>query len=63
MLMIELKNPNAKKLLEHLADLQLISILDTSSWTDHWRKLSKTLPLPEISENEIKAIRNFKIDK
>ena len=64
-LTIGLKNPNAKKLLENLADLQLISILDTSSWTERWRKLSATLPdVPEISEedifNEIQAVRNSK---
>jgi hypothetical protein len=61
-LTIGLRNPNAKKLLEDLADLQLISILDTSSWTDRWRKLSATLPdVPEISEDdilsEIQAVR------
>jgi hypothetical protein len=64
-LTIGLRNPNAKKLLEDLADLQLISILDTSSWTDRWRKLSATLPdIPEISEedilSEIQAVRNSK---
>jgi hypothetical protein len=64
-LTIGLRNPNAKKLLEDLADLQLISILDTSSWTERWRKLSATLPnVPEISEddilNEIEAVRNSK---
>jgi hypothetical protein len=64
-LTIGLRNPNAKKLLEDLADLQLISILDTSSWTDRWRKLSATLPdVPEISEDdilsEIQAVRNSK---
>jgi hypothetical protein len=65
-LTIGLRNPNAKKLLEDLADLQLISILDASSWTDRWRKLSATLPdVPEISEDdilsEIQAVRNSKI--
>jgi hypothetical protein len=64
-LTIGLRNPNAKKLLEDLADLQLISILDTSSWTERWRKLSATLPdVPEISEDdifdEIQAVRNSK---
>ena len=65
-LTIELKNPNARKLLEDLAELQLISILDTSSWTDRWRKLSATLPnISEISEdeilNEIQAVRTSKV--
>ena len=53
-LTIELKNPNAKKLIEDLADLDLISILKTSSWSDRWQKFSATLPnIPTISENEI----------
>ena len=53
-LTIELKNPNAKKLIEDLADLDLISILKTSSWKDRWQKFSASLPnVSEISEDEI----------
>ena len=64
-LTIELKNPNAKKLLEDLADLDLISILKTSSWMERWQKLSASLPdVSEISDNdileEIQAYRNEK---
>lgn len=43
-LTIELKNPNAKKLIEDLADLDLISILKAPSWTERWQKLSASLP-------------------
>ena len=53
-LTIELKDPNAKKLLENLADLNLISILKTSSWTERWQKLSTSLPnVSEIADNDI----------
>ncbi|MDZ7897230.1 MAG: hypothetical protein U5N85_04275 [Arcicella sp.] len=64
-LTIELKNPNAKKLLEDLAELDLITILKTASWTERWQKLSASLPdVSEISEGdilaEIEANRNEK---
>ncbi len=64
-LTIELKNPNAKKLIEDLADLDLISILKTSSWLERWQKLSASLPdVSDITEDdvldEIRAYRNEK---
>jgi len=62
-LTIELKNPNAKKLIEDLADLDLISIIKTASWLERWQKLSTSLPdVSELSEeailDEIQTYRN-----
>ena len=64
-LTIELKNPNAKKLIEDLAALDLISIVKTPSWSERWQKLSATLPnLPAISEDEIlEEIRLYRAKK
>ena len=64
-LTIELKNPKSKKLIEDLADLDLISILKQASWKERWQKLSQTLPKQtEISEDEIFAeINDIRIQK
>lgn len=55
-LTIEIKNPKAKKLIDDLVDLDLISLLSTKpSWNDLWNKLDAKLPdsEPDITEKEI----------
>ena len=54
-LIIEIQNPKARRLIEDLADLGLISFKTTqSSWQDRWKKLSDSLPIStDISEEEI----------
>jgi hypothetical protein len=57
-LTIEIKNPKAKKLIDDLVDLDLISLLPPKpTWNDLWTKLDAKLPQtePEISEDEIMA--------
>lgn len=54
-LTIEIKNPKAKKLIDDLVDLDLISLLTPKpSLNDLWTKLDTKLPQtePEISEDE-----------
>ncbi len=41
-LTIEIINPKAKKLLQNLADLNLISISNTSSDEEEWDRLTET---------------------
>ncbi|HLO44630.1 MAG TPA: hypothetical protein VK175_09875 [Leadbetterella sp.] len=63
-LTIEIRNPKAKKLIEDLVDLDLISLLSSKpSWNLLWEKLDTMLPQVDsgISEqdvlNEIQAYR------
>ena len=64
-LTIDIKNPKAKELLKNLADLDLIGIRPLNdSWAVRWQKLSTTLPdMPEISEQEVQAVRVARMDK
>ncbi len=54
-LTIEIRNPKAKKLIEDLIDLELISVLENPTWAQLWDKLDAKLPQiePDISEEEI----------
>jgi hypothetical protein len=54
LLTIEINNPKAKRLLDDLADLGLISIKEIiPSWNDRWDAFSGSLPEINISEQEI----------
>ena len=63
-LTIEIQNPKAKRLIDDLVDLGLISLKKTTpSWTERWQKLLNTLPsTTDISEediiNEISEVRS-----
>lgn len=55
---IEILNPKAKKLIDDLVDLELISLIKTSpTWEELWKKLDSRLPQNEtnLSEEEISA--------
>lgn len=54
-LTIEVNDPKAKRLLDDLADLGLISIKDAKpAWNERWEVFSKALPdVEEISEQDI----------
>lgn len=54
-LIIEIQNPKAKKLIEDLADLGLITLKSTQpSWAERWKKLTTSLPdQTEVSERDI----------
>lgn len=53
-LIIEVQNPKARKLIEDLADLGLIILKETSSWSDRWKKFTSVLPeVSSISEEDI----------
>lgn len=55
-LTIEIKNPKAKKLIDDLIDLDLISLLSSKpSWNLLWEKLDNMLPQVDsgISEQDI----------
>ncbi|MEO6284064.1 MAG: hypothetical protein ABIN80_04870 [Dyadobacter sp.] len=55
MLTIEINNPKAKRLIDDLADLGLISVKETKpSWNERWQELSKSLPDSDaITEQDI----------
>jgi hypothetical protein len=63
MLTIEINNPRAKRLIDDLADLELISVkAPKPSWNERWRELSKSLPdFKAITEqdvmDEVSAVR------
>ncbi|SKB75993.1 hypothetical protein [Dyadobacter psychrophilus] len=54
-LTIEVSDPKAKRLLDDLADLGLISIKEAKpAWNERWDDFSKTLPdVEDISEQDI----------
>jgi hypothetical protein len=55
---IEILNPKAKKLIDDLVDLELISLIKTNpTWDELWKKLDSRLPQNEtnLSEEEISA--------
>lgn len=57
-LTIELNSPKARKLIDDLADLGIISVKSSQpSWADLWEKLDRQLPQTEadVSEAEIQA--------
>ncbi|WAC15078.1 hypothetical protein [Dyadobacter pollutisoli] len=63
-LTIEINNPKAKRLIDDLADLGLISVKESKpSWKERWQELAKSLPDSEaITEedvmDEVSAVRN-----
>jgi transcription elongation GreA/GreB family factor len=54
-LTIEINNPKARRLIDDLVDLELISVKEEKrSWSERWEELSKTLPdIDSITEEEI----------
>lgn len=54
-LTIEITNPKAKRLIDDLADLGLISVKESKpSWNERWNALSKSLPdISAISEEDV----------
>lgn len=64
-LTIELKNPIARKLIDNLVEMNIVSIKQEKSWLERWEKLSKKLPKDSsISEEEIlNEISNYRNEK
>jgi hypothetical protein len=61
---IEIRNPKAKKLIDDLVDLELISV--QNSWTTLWEKLVERLPQnePEMTESEVMdEIKAYRLEK
>lgn len=62
--MIEITNPKARRLIDDLVDLGLISVREEKrSWNERWKELSGTLPhIDSITEDEIleevRTVRN-----
>jgi transcription initiation factor IIE alpha subunit len=54
-LTIEINNPKARRLIDDLVDLGLISVKEERrSWSERWEELFKTLPdTDSITEEEI----------
>lgn len=54
-LIIEIQNPKARRLIDDLVDLGLISVKTSKpSWAERWKELSNSLPtLTDISEQDI----------
>ena len=67
-MLIEIRNPKAKKLIDDLIDLELISLSQStnSSWSQLWAKLDSKLPQTEsnITESEvIEEIKAYRAEK
>ncbi|WP_184177033.1 hypothetical protein [Rhabdobacter roseus] len=66
-LTIEIKDPKAKKLIDDLIDLGIISLkANPPTWRDLWDKMDSQLPHsePEITEEEIMAeIKAYRREK
>ena len=66
-LTIELKTSQARKLIEDLADLGIISVKATQpTWLDVWNKLDSQLPQtePDLTDAEIEAeIKAYRREK
>lgn len=66
-LTIEIKTPKARKLIDDLVDLGIISVKTTQpTWIDLWNKLNSKLPQaePDITEAEIIAeIKAYRLEK
>jgi hypothetical protein len=61
---IEIRNPKAKKLIDDLVDLELISV--QNSWNTLWEKLIERLPQnePEMTESEVmEEIEAYRLEK
>lgn len=66
-LTIELKTPKARRLIDDLVDLGIISLKDSQpSRAELWEKLDKQLPQtePDITEQEImEEIKAYRMEK
>lgn len=66
-LTIEIKTAKARKLIDDLVDLGIISLkTDQSSWVDVWDKVESKLSQtePDITEDEIMAeIKAYRLEK
>ncbi len=54
-LIIEIQNPKARRLIDDLVDLGLISLKTSKpSWAERWQKISASLPeSTDISEQDV----------
>lgn len=54
-LLIEIRNPKVRVLLDTLAEMELIAIVpDQSAWREEWKALSGTLPeATDVDQQEI----------
>jgi hypothetical protein len=54
-LVIEIQNPEARRLIDNMVDLGLISVKSVEpSWKERWNKLSDSLPIScDISDDDI----------
>ncbi|MCY7349947.1 MAG: hypothetical protein LH606_04680 [Cytophagaceae bacterium] len=66
-LTIEIKTPKARKLIDDLVDLGIISLkTNQPTWIDLWNKLDSQLPQtePDLTEEEIRAeIKAYRLEK
>lgn len=66
-LLIELNNPKARKLIDDLADLGIISVkTPQTAWSELWDKVDSRLPQtePELTEADIMAeIKAYRLEK
>jgi len=66
-LTIEIKTAKARKLIDDLVDLGIISLkTDQPTWIDVWNKVERKLPQaePDITEDEIMAeIKAYRLEK
>ena len=66
-LVIELNNPKARKLIDDLVDLGIISLKTSpSAWTALWNKVDSQLPQtdPDLTEADIMAeIEAYRLEK
>lgn len=66
-LTIEIKTAKARKLIDDLVDLGIISLkTDQSSWVDVWDKVESKLSQtePDITEDEIMAeVKAYRLEK
>lgn len=65
---VDILNPKARKLLKDLADLDLITIRETtkSGFSEVLKKIrskSDTVPSPEEIANEVEAVRSRRVNK
>ena len=66
-LVIEIQNPEARRLIDNMVDLGLISVKSVEpSWKERWKKLSDSLPIySDLSDeditSEIDEVRNKRI--
>ncbi|MBD2751765.1 hypothetical protein [Spirosoma validum] len=66
-LTVEIKTAKARKLIDDLIDLGIISLkTDQSTWVDVWNKVERKLPQtePDTTEDEIMSeIKAYRLEK